>query len=281
MINKFVIYMINFKLASMKRKKRIIILIVIVFAVLLLVYVIFNRLLNRNRLAGLKINSNEDVPIFVDNEQVGTRLYDGTRKPGKVNIKIGDYETRVDLAPQIKTIINRNFYNAGSYGETLSFDETGLSSTSLAVISKPIGASVFVDNKFYGLTPLDVNDLIEGKHKLDVLIDGYDNDSFFINLANKYKLTAFVDLQIKALQSQSQNSPKEDKTEVFIKILSTPNGFLRVRRDPGIVSTEIGKVHDGEKYKFLDQDKQTGWFKIQFDASWSGWISDTYAAKFN
>jgi Raf kinase inhibitor-like YbhB/YbcL family protein len=46
-------------------------------------------------------------------------------------------------------------------------------SGSLAVTSKPVNASVTIDSRFAGFTPLTISDLPTGKHSLIVSLDGY------------------------------------------------------------------------------------------------------------
>ena len=76
-----------------------------------------------------------------------------------------------------------------------------------------------------------------------------------------------------------------EKTELksFIEILDTPTGFLRVRTLPGSAGSEIHQVKPGEKYPFLEEDEETGWFKIQFQdpapglpEGIVGWVSNEF-----
>src|SRR5581483_5895206 len=168
-------------------KKKVLAVIVFVFSLASIFYFVFQEL-SRNKLASLRIASNVDIPISVNGRQVGMKFYEGVDKPGQVDIKIGDYETRVITHAGIKTIVNRNFERDKSYGETLSFEETGLAEPIVAIVTDPIGARVSIDDKFYGVAPLNVEGLTEGKHKLDVALDGYVRDTFSINLAANFKM---------------------------------------------------------------------------------------------
>jgi uncharacterized protein YgiM (DUF1202 family) len=73
-------------------------------------------------------------------------------------------------------------------------------------------------------------------------------------------------------QSALLDSPK-------VIILSTPTGFLRVRQDSSITSTEISQINPGETYSLLEE--KTGWYKIKLTDGKEGWISSQYATKAN
>ncbi len=78
--------------------------------------------------------------------------------------------------------------------------------------------------------------------------------------------------------NKSVSNIKPELNSVVVEILSTPNGFLRVRSEPNTSSNEVAEVHQGEKYKFIKTDFKTGWYDIELSASMSGWISNVYAA---
>jgi hypothetical protein len=260
------------------RVKRILILFIVFAFIIGAGFFILNDVFKK-KLASLQVNSNLNLPVLVDGEEVGTSPFEGTFEPKEVVVKIGNYETKVTLQDRIKTIINRKFSSdlGNSYGETLSFEKTGLKDSIIAVATNPGGADITLDQKLYGVSPVNMDNMPEGKYKLSISFTDYEKDEFFIKSFNGYKLTVFADLM--PLRSQKTEEVASESGQVktsFVKILSTPNGFLRVRREPNTTSSEIGRVHEGERYEFIGKDTKTNWFNIKV-ASQSGWISDTYA----
>ena len=94
-------------------------------------------------------------------------------------------------------------------------------------------------------------------------------------------LTAFFNLapdpNYEEEKKEEEEEEQEEEMQVFIKILSTPNNFLRVRGKPSTTSEEIGRVNSGEKYLYVETDEQSGWFKIEYEEGEQGWVSDEYA----
>jgi uncharacterized protein YgiM (DUF1202 family) len=78
-------------------------------------------------------------------------------------------------------------------------------------------------------------------------------------------------------------SLESEKLSQEVEILPTSTGFLRVRSEPSTLAKEIGQVEPGKRYKLVDTDKDTGWYKIEFKLSETdakkmiGWISNQYA----
>ncbi|MFH1412415.1 MAG: pilus assembly protein PilM [bacterium] len=60
-----------------------------------------------------------------------------------------------------------------------------------------------------------------------------------------------------------------------IKVISTPTGWLNVRKGPGTSFDQIVRIYPGEKYKFLDE--KDDWYKIELKDGKEGWISSEYA----
>lgn len=264
------------------RKKRLFVFLFAIFAIFVLGFLIVNNF-GRTGLASLTVNSNPSMEVFVDGKDVGKSSYTLTHVVGQVVLKLGSYETTLDLHPGIKTIVDRDFASDGviSSGEILSLESSGEAMGSAAFVSEPIGASVFIDDIFKGNAPLEINNLASKIYKVTVKADGYSDRSFKIESKDNYKLTVDVDLA-RSVSNQVQTSPEVSalSPRQMIKILSTPNGFLRVRNSPTTGSLEIGEVHTGESYALLSTDKDSGWFEIAFSATAtsSGWISNTYAA---
>lgn len=264
----------------MKRRKFFVLLLVVFLLVLFGFFIINN--FGRNQVGRLEVNSNFKMDVSVDGKVVGKTPYSGTYEPKEVVVEIGNYQTKLQLQSGIKTIVDRDFVqgNSESFGEIVSFHETGLSNGIAAVVSQPSGANVMIDGRMYGATPINISNLTNGNHTLVVSQAGYQNRSFPINIVNGYKLIAAIDLAPSERQT-TQNATQETQnniTKTVVEILSTPNGFLRVRSQPTTASDEIARVNPGEKFDLIKTDTNTGWFDIRLDATTSGWISNVYAA---
>lgn len=266
------------------KKRRFFILFLVVFFVGLIGFFIVNNF-GKNQVGKLEVNSNFKMDVSVDGKVVGKTPYSGTYDPKEIVVEIGNYQTKLQLQSGIKTIVDRDFLqnSTESFGEVVSFEKTGLTNGIVAIVSIPSGAEVMADGKIYGVTPLNINDLSIGNHTLVVSQTGYQNRSFPINVVAGYKLIAAIDLQLSPtaaseIKQQDIRENTSDLTKTIVEILSTPNGFLRVRNQPTTASDEIARVNPGEKYDLIKIDGKTGWFDIKLDSTSSGWISNVYAA---
>ena len=264
------------------KKKRILILISVFLIVGLGVFLVINGF-GKKQLASLEVDSNINLPLYVDGNLVGNTPFTTTMTAKEVRVKLGSFETEVNLTPGIKTIIKRNFTKDGvsSGGVVVSFIKNDSDNATLAVVSNPDGGQIKVDGTLRGFAPMNI-DLTNGTHQLVLEANGYTSSNFAVNLVNGYKLIAVVDLLSSEPSTTTKNTAvstsSQNLNQVMVQILATPTGFLRVRKEPTITSDEIGQVHPGEKYPFVVRDDKTGWYQIQLTASSSGWVSDTYVA---
>ncbi len=261
-----------------KKKLGIFLIVVLIFGS---AFFVINAL-NKKKMAGLEVDSSTPNLVYVGGKQVGKTNYNGTFPAGEVDVQVGSYQTRVDLQEGIKTIIVRDFDSTSgdSYGVVVSFEKLSGKDTGLAVVSTPDASQITIDGVSRGFTPLKLDDLTPGTHQVNVSAGGYIARKFPVNIVAGYKLIAIVNLSIdKAFKTPTPTATPAAtiSNEIFVTILSTPTGYLRVRSQPSTASSEVGQVRPGEKYKFIQQDKETGWFDIQLDASSSGWISNLYA----
>lgn len=65
----------------------------------------------------------------------------------------------------------------------------------------------------------------------------------------------------------------------LIQISKTPNGFLRVRKEPSLSSETVFKAKDNQAFPLLESID--GWYKIEVDSEskLEGWVSAQYATK--
>ena len=245
--------------------------------------------------AGISIETNPPATIFIDGAQVGRTPYEEVRKAGEVVVKLvpdsfetplAPYETRVTLASGVKTVIMREFGESAdtSSGEIISFERVGGDEASLAVVSIPDVAQISIDGQIRGFAPYKISSLSPGEHELTISLSGYVQKTLFVRTYPGHKLTAVVKL------APSGEVPKEDEVKeeevlaeeeerIEVEILPTGVGFLRVRSEPSTLAEELARVTPGERYRFLEEDGDTGWFKIEYEEGKEGWISGQYAKK--
>lgn len=240
--------------------------------------------------AGIRITSIPAAAVFINRNQVGRTPYEATQEAGEINLKLvpdsadkslANFETRVLLSSGIKTVITRNFAEteALSSGEVVSFEKTAGVEASLAVVSDPDSAQIAIDGMPRGFAPYKTSALTKGQHQIGVSAPGYNERTLTVNTLTGYKLTAIVKLAVNeaAVQPVPTATPTPTPKNLMVKILQTPSGFLRVRAGPSIDSEEIGRVEPGQKYPLVEEDSQTGWFKIEYLTGQRGWVSNQYA----
>lgn len=255
--------------------------------------------------SAISVESVPDSIVFINGEQRGRTPLELELRGGEADLRllpeslsdsVSDFQTTVKLTHGVRTIVRHVFSNLDTYSQTevISFEQTGSSSSSLAVVTVPDGVKVKIDNKDRGVSPLRVGDLLTGRHRVEVVAEGYRSRSFDVQTVEGYLLTAFVDLAEdekyvetdstqQVLSEQIEQEAKEIE-EVDVTILETPTGFLRVRDQPGISGLEVGRVIPGEKHRVLTFNAEEGWYKIDFESTASGelveegWISAKFAS---
>ena len=79
-----------------------------------------------------------------------------------------------------------------------------------------------------------------------------------------------------AKNPQVHPSPVPALSVQKVRILATPTGFLRVRKEASLDSPEIGRVKTGDELEIIQETKD--WVKVKFEDK-QGWISSQYAKK--
>jgi len=278
------------------RKKKILLAIGLGFLIIGVVFVLFITGVLKRQGSRIRIESNPDSTVFINGEQVGRTPYEQDSKNSEIVIKLipdssnqplAPYETNVSLTSGVKTIIRRNFGETAedSSGEVISFEKSSEKEPIVSVISTPDGAQVQLDGQIKGVTPIKLSDIVMGNHELSVSASGYTERKFSIQTVNGYRLTAVVQLAYTGEKLPSlikttpipQEEEKKQVTPTEVEILNTPVGFLRVRSEPSVTGSEVGRVTPGKKYKYLSKDDKTGWFKIELEDGKDGWVSNEYA----
>ncbi len=264
--------------------------------------------------AGLKIETTPPSLVFINNVQVGRTPLDQMFNPGETTVKLipestsldlSAYQTKIQLTDKVYTVIRREFGfpEAQSSGETITLIPQSGKTASLSVItSDPDAASVMIDNEPQGFSPLAIDNVTPSDHQIEISAPGYQTRNFSARAIGGYQLSINVKLAAKnqvipsippALISETpvatSSAPATPSpslkatpaiTKPYVKISSTPTGFLRVRTGPSKTADEVGQVKPGENYPLMDS--VSGWYqiKIALPATSSGWISADYAQAF-
>lgn len=247
----------------------------------------------RPKSAGILVETNPPSLVFINDVQVGRTPYETTIKAEEIVLKLvpesfekplAPFETKVNLAPGIRTVVKRDFGESEetSSGVIVSYEKEGGNNASIAVVSVPDSAQISVDGQVKGFTPYKMASVTPGEHVLEISSPSYLSQDITVRAQEGYKLTAFFNLAPdpnyeEEKKEEEEEAPEESQVQVFIKILSTPNNFLRVRGKPSTTSEEIGRVNSGEKYLYIETDEQSGWFRIEYEEGEQGWVSDEYA----
>ncbi len=271
----------------MFHKKRL--LIIAIFSLIVLSLLAIGAYIFLTRSAGLEVDASPQSKVYVDGKQLGsTPVVLENVSPGIHKLKIiseqsanDSYEIKVVLTPGAKTVVNRVFGKTKEFslGTILYYEKLGINDVAaLTVISSPDSASVRVDGQEKGLTPLSLDILGNGGHDVVLSKVGYGDQLVSVRLEKGYRLNVISDLAKgidifsvpKATPSGQLATPSASLKAI---ILPTPTGFLRVRQEPTINASEVGRIKPGDSYLILAS--QSGWLKIKFGEE-EGWVSSDY-----
>ena len=231
--------------------------------------------------AALQVTSKPEASVFLDGKHIGkTPFYSDQLRAGEFTLKVtvsgADYVDKITLSQGTLAAVNRelnsNYLAQGGENLSLVSGQKGL-----FIISFPSEADVTIDGSYVGKTPLLTQEIEEGDHKILLAKEGYIEREFAIKSSTKYQVLAEVTLasQIAKGVGTVAKGPQKPQTQ-HVLILSTPQGFLRVREEPSLSAGEIGQVNSGEEYEIIQEAKE--WFQINFDNK-IGWVSAVYAQK--
>lgn len=274
-----------------------------------LAYIRFVRLAKPT--AGLKIESVPAAVVFVNNAQVGRTPFDELLPPGEVTVRLvpestssamAAYQTKVRLTNNVYTIIRREFGESESQstGETITLSPYSGTQSALSVVTtEPESALVSVDGLSQGFSPINLTSLAASDHQIEVTSPGFAPRLVQAKTVNGFQLSVSVKLAARGSPPPPPSFPSPSPIATpsasqtgtptptpfprpYVRILSTPTGFLRVRSTPSRAGAEIGQIKPGENYPLLDESESGGWYFIKLDtaATTSGWISSEYAQLF-
>ncbi|MBI4153600.1 PEGA domain-containing protein [Candidatus Woesebacteria bacterium] len=237
--------------------------------------------------ASINIETTPNSLVYINGREVGRTPYRSNVLPGEVIVKLvpeatdaalTPFETKVNLLSGIETVIRREFGETedASSGEIISFEKVGGKEASLAVVSVPDSAQVKIDGAIRGFAPVKPP-ITPGEHQIIVSAPNYAERVISIRTLVGYKLTVVVKLALTG-ETKEEEAPQEQQ-QTLVEILPTDTGFLRVREKPGPAGAEVAQVKPGQRFLFLEEDAETGWYKIEYEKGKEGWVSNTYSKK--
>lgn len=282
------------------------------FVILLAIFVIGGSFLGVSALffsggpaptSTLQVDSFPKAQVFVNEKMVGeTPFRQEKMPPGEILLRlvgVGQenliWESKIKLSENILTFVSRDLAQTQdeSSGQVLILERAASEkSTGISVISTPDQASVMVDEKDKGQTPIIINGVTAGDHVIVVSASGYADQVIRGKISPGFKLR--VDVKLKKLPAGANNLEVDNSrirptselissssavlglTKPYITVKDTPTGFLRVRFAPSITSTESGKVYPGQQYSLMEELDQ--WVRVKIGTS-SGWVADSYVEK--
>lgn len=274
-------------------------IILVASGLFLLVKVIYNfKDIERG---GLQVTANVKGRVLLDGKYIGDVP---VKKSGqKDTIPTGNYELRIE--PQdtalssytvriringgVLTAVDKTFL-PGSLGSAyvLTLEKSTSSKPQIEITTIPDGALVTIDSVAVGSTPYKSDSLSSSEHEVEIQKEGFAKKTVRVRTVDNHVLVLSTSLGTGDIGTIPQPSPSDSPTpsisvtptqnaKTTVTILSTPNGFLRVRSGAGTTFGEVARVKPGEKYDLLKEE--SGWYQIQVDANTSGWISSQFAKK--
>lgn len=222
--------------------------------------------------ASLQITSDPQSKVLINGTEFGQTPFFSDQLSAnqtyqvKIQSNSGSYTQELKLLPNTLSIINHqhSLDEQKSQGETISLVK---GSNGLKVLSFPNSAQVFVDGKFEGIAPLNIDNLQLGDHRVTVRKEGFVERSVRVHTRIDYSVVVNSQLAIK------DKPLVKALKKVLIK--DSPTGFLRVRSGPDINSEETDQVSPGQIFEVLDVN--SNFVQIKIDELTSGWISSEYA----
>lgn len=254
----------------------------------------------KSQKAKISVESNPSATVYIAGEEVGKTPYQGIWEAGEVIIKLvpGDplvpYETKVNLLADRQTLIKRDFGSSeeASGGQIISYEKVGANETSLSLLSTPDYAQVSIDGNIRGFSPIMNYSVSSDTHQVVVTKIGYLDNTFEVSTQKGYKAVVVVKLiatgePIASPSASVSPSPTPASvTNVYVQILDTPSGFLRVRAEGSTTSNEIARVKPGDKLLFVSQDAKGEWYQVVYaegevyaKGDKKGWVFSQYAKK--
>lgn len=249
---------------------------------------------------GLQVTANTNGKVYLNGNLIGSlplRKVDpsDTLPTGNYEIRVdpedkslSTYTARISINGGVLTAVDKTFL-PGSLGSAyvLTLEKSSNPKPQIEITSIPTGALVTIDSVPAGATPYSSNSLSASEHEVEIQKEGFAKKTIRVRTVENHVLVLSATLGTGEIGSEPQfNTPEASPSAIpipttpqksQITILSTPNGFLRVRSGPATTFSEVARVKTGQTYTMTDE--QSGWYEIQLEDGSSGWISSQYASK--
>lgn len=276
--------------------KRVLVFLAPLLITILIFFGILFFLDRRTGKGALQVTSLPKSKVYLDNKSIGSTplcACDSSQMlpVGDYSIKLvpitgtfGSYEAKITINKSTLTVVDRTFADNGdSDGSIISLIPLdNKKDIEILIVSFPDKANVFLDSNPVGITPLLLGKISESDHDLRLTLDGYKDKSIKIKTALGFRLSSLIFLGVNPDLSNPVTAsisaiPLPTVAVARVLILNTPTGFLRVREDNSISSSEIGRIKPGDSYDLIEE--KDNWFKIKLQDGRIGWISSSYATK--
>ena len=143
-----------------------------------------------------------------------------------------------------------------------------------------------------GTSPYKSDALSASEHEVEIQKEGFAKKTVRIRTVEKHTLVLNASLgtgdigtipeatsapvQGTPISTTPSPSPTEE-VKTTVTILSTPNGFLRVRSGAGTSFGEVARIKPGETYDYIGE--LSNWYEIRLNETTTGWITNQYAKK--
>lgn len=285
-------------------------LLLFILVVLFLIFIIIRFFVfDKTHLYGrLKISSSPSSSVFINNVIVGKTPFEDKFAEGEYLVKLipegqatetASWSGKVKVLRNTLSYINRELGTSDitSSGEILTVEKIKRQQKNkkfgeIYIETEPQGAIVSLDNEEKGVSPLLLQNVLEGQHELTFSIPGYFRRNVKLKVDAGYRINVFVKLALDKDKKSLTDLEKETTTsssltnKTYVIVNNNPLGWLRVRMDPSLTSTEAAKIKVGEKFEFLEE--KNGWYKIRFNNNkeslvegsfTEGWVSKEYVSK--
>ena len=140
----------------------------------------------RTNIAEMTFNVDADADIYINGEYKGKRTWTGKLRSGEYQIECR--QTNHRSSSLFVTVTDNN-------NQTIKLDAPTPITGTLALTSTPLGGSITIDGKDYGVTPQNINDLFIGNHDVTVSLNGYKSGRQSFIIQEDHTTNVHIELQ--------------------------------------------------------------------------------------
>jgi len=255
----------------------------------------------------LKVLASPVSSVFLDNKTIGKTPYEGETPVGEYMLKLipevtgtesASWQSKIKIYPNALTYVDRELGSSDLTSAGVILTAVKMTSApkkkdtgEVEVESEPAGAIVYLDNDEKGIAPLILSEVQVGDHELSVYVPGFFRRTQKINIDKGYRTVASFKLALDQSQKKIEEVTATEEGSLATKeasgsastksfsiiIQDTPTGWLRVRSEPTLNSSEEAKVNPKEEFTVLEE--KDGWYKIEYKKGETGWVSAQYVEK--